>query len=498
MSSPVIKILQGIIQIDKTVITPIYLQLAQQIIQAIQREYISEGTKLPGTRILADYFQIHRKTVVATYDELYAQGWIEIIPNKGSFILKQMPKISNRNIKKKKESYDIRLIENHEPEIQDNIILHRIQEESDLPLQISEGTIDLRLVDIRQLVHYYSAVSKRPYIWNAITKNFGKTPTFFVDQLCTYINLTRGLHIEKKQLLIAAQKQTLLYATLRAIIRPNDTVIVGELSDPHVNMMYKQCGANLETIPVDEHGIDIHSLSKILRRYSIRAIHIQPQHHYPTTAILSTERRMQLLHLATEYKFIIIEDEDWVELTYEKLYPLPLAASDLKNHIVYLSGIARHLPISHQIAFCVAPNPIKIQIANQLALIQPLMDPLMQYTLAELIHEGEIHRGLKKNIKVYTDRRNHCCAQLISTLGKYIEIDIPKNGLAIWVKIIPHISLIQLKLAAEKFGLFIPKHLLFQNKSTTAIRWGFAEHNKEEMNERIDLLNKALQTLIKT
>ena len=47
----------------------------------------TKGTMLPGTRVLGQLLKIHRNTAVAIYDELASQGWVEIIPNKGTFIL---------------------------------------------------------------------------------------------------------------------------------------------------------------------------------------------------------------------------------------------------------------------------------------------------------------------------------------------------------------------------------------------------------------------------
>ena len=87
IDSPVSLVLKELIQFDKTSATSVYIQIAQQIINAIQRGYLKEGTALPGTRIFSQLFSIHRNTAVAVYEELGAQGWVEIIPNKGAFVL---------------------------------------------------------------------------------------------------------------------------------------------------------------------------------------------------------------------------------------------------------------------------------------------------------------------------------------------------------------------------------------------------------------------------
>ena len=80
--SPVNVLLKELIHFDKTSATSVYIQISQQIINAVQRRYLKEGTALPGTRIFSQLLNIHRNTAVAVYDELASQGWVEIIPNK--------------------------------------------------------------------------------------------------------------------------------------------------------------------------------------------------------------------------------------------------------------------------------------------------------------------------------------------------------------------------------------------------------------------------------
>jgi GntR family transcriptional regulator/MocR family aminotransferase len=48
----------------------VYIQISQQIINAIQRSYLAGGSLLPGTRIFSQLINVHRNTAVAVYDEL--------------------------------------------------------------------------------------------------------------------------------------------------------------------------------------------------------------------------------------------------------------------------------------------------------------------------------------------------------------------------------------------------------------------------------------------
>lgn len=87
MSSPVTIPYQRFLSIDRMSSTAVYLQISHQLINAIQRGYVPAGSKLPGTRTLSELLQVHRKTIVAVYEELDALGWVQTVPNKGTFVI---------------------------------------------------------------------------------------------------------------------------------------------------------------------------------------------------------------------------------------------------------------------------------------------------------------------------------------------------------------------------------------------------------------------------
>ena len=63
--------------------------------------------------------------------------------------------------------------------------------------------------------------------------------------------------------------------------------------------------------------------------------------------------------------------------------------------------------------------------------------------------------------------------------------------MAIWLQFEPKISLVKLAREAEKNDLFLPKTVLYQDKNTCAIRFGFGHLNKEEITSIIKKLKRA-------
>ncbi|MEZ4685448.1 MAG: GntR family transcriptional regulator [Bacteroidia bacterium] len=63
-----------LIQLDHDSGMPLYLQIANAIIREISQGRIAPGLRMPGSRSMATILDLNRRTVVAGYDELIAQG----------------------------------------------------------------------------------------------------------------------------------------------------------------------------------------------------------------------------------------------------------------------------------------------------------------------------------------------------------------------------------------------------------------------------------------
>lgn len=65
---------------------PIYEQIAQQIRNAILSGELAESEQLPSIRSLANDLRVSVITTKRAYGDLEAQGFIETVPGKGSFV----------------------------------------------------------------------------------------------------------------------------------------------------------------------------------------------------------------------------------------------------------------------------------------------------------------------------------------------------------------------------------------------------------------------------
>ncbi|WP_445718688.1 aminotransferase-like domain-containing protein [Flavobacterium sp.] len=489
--SPVNSFLKDFISIEKSNSTAIYIQIAQQIINAIQRGYLVEGTSLPGTRIFSTLLHINRNTVVAVYDELASQGWVEIIANKGTFVL--VPEQKTANIKA--SFTPIGNVNNYSKTtgfpFQSAFHLSSTQEISEAKYVLNDGLPDLKLHPIHEFSKWYGASMKRKTLiskWNQTSKT---KYSVFENQLCNYLNATRGFHIQPNNLISTRSTEMSLYIISQLIIRPKDIVLVGNLSNYAANMIFQEAGANIKTIPVDEHGLDVDFIKNNFEKGEIRCVYICANRDYPTTVSLSPERRLKLLQLASLYKFAIIEDDFDFDFQFDGSAMLPMASSDANGMVIYLGKLGQSLFPSFQIGFVVAPENLILEAKNYLQMLDSQGDLIQEQMLSELIYEGEIHRLLKKNILVYKKRRDYLCRMLTQYFNEKIKWIKPSGGLAIWLQFQTNISLVQLAEEAGKNDLFLPKTILYQDKKTCAIRFGFGHLNEDEIEIVIKKLKQA-------
>ena len=84
---------------------PIYLQIKNQIRDAILNDELDINEPLPSIRFLAKELKVSVITTKRAYDELEKDGLINTVPGKGSFIKSQDPKIVREKIMIKIEEY---------------------------------------------------------------------------------------------------------------------------------------------------------------------------------------------------------------------------------------------------------------------------------------------------------------------------------------------------------------------------------------------------------
>jgi len=486
--------------------SPLYRQLESEIIQLICRGILKPGHALPSSRELAQSLQLNRKTVVAAYEELSAQGWVETRERSGVYVASHLPDTSARTISQNSK----KLIRSRQPAYP--LIKQRLSDgptmtDPDMEInplgaprplyKIDDGFPDPRIAPIEQLVREYRRFGKS-HLTNRFLMYGPEQGSYRLRvELANFLNRTRGMQITEKEILITKGTQMAIYLTTQLLIRPRDAVFVPEPGYIDANQTFMLAGANLVFIPVDKEGMDVDRIEQLCKKKVPKMIYIIPHHHRPTTVTLSAERRMRLMNLARKYGFALLEDDYDFDYHFTSNPLLPLASLDTGGHIIYVGSFCKTIAPGIRIGFMVAPEAV----INEAAAIRKLIDrqgeQLLEEATAELLSTGDIARHIKKSHKVYQERLENTCRLLREQLSEYLTFERPNGGLAIWATYRKNISARAVALNAGKLGLKISdgRNYFFQSNISMPhdfIRIGYCSLDETEMASAIDIWKQAL------
>ncbi|MFK8060483.1 MAG: PLP-dependent aminotransferase family protein, partial [Polaribacter sp.] len=367
--------------IDRNSNQALYLQLANQFIELITKRKLTPKTKLPGSRVLAELLNVHRKTIVACYEELLLQGWVESVPKKGTFINANLPELNIRNFIEndvipysKKTGFQFYKDASLDREFPKNEIGF---------MSLNDGISDSRLAPTEDLARTYRRICSRKNIYKDMSycSLFGNKKLRIT--LVNYLNKTRGLNIKKENILITRGSQMGIYLSSKLLLNKDDIIIVGETNYNSADTNFLLRKANLMRISVDENGLVTDNIEQICKRKTIKAVYVTSHHHHPTTVTLSAERRIHLLNLAKKYNFAIIEDDYDYDFNYNHSPILPLASHDTNGNVIYIGSLCKTVAPVFRIGYLIAPADFVNEAANQRRFIDRQGDALLELTFED-------------------------------------------------------------------------------------------------------------------
>lgn len=473
----------------------LYLQLASQFIKLIKDRTLPPETKLPSSRKLSLILGVHRKTVVACYEELLLQGWVESIPKKGTYVHASLPILDQQEYLKNEEEPSNTTTNFKFKKSQ--LLYRKTYETGSDWTVIDDGISDVRLTPLEEIARTYRRLAGKKSAIEALTYGTTYGNLKLRKALTEYLNKTRGLHISEDRILITRGSQMGIYLASKLLLHKESNVIVGETNYIAADVTIKERNANLIRVPVDENGLDTQKIADICKHTQITAVFVTSHHHHPTTVTLSAERRIQLLNLAKEYQFAIIEDDYDYDFNYNHAPILPLASHDTYGNVIYIGSLCKTVAPVFRIGYLIAPKEFVDEAAKERRYIDRQGDALLELTFADFIKSGDLDRHIKKILKAYKLRRDLFCKLLKEELSDFFSFEIPKGGMAVWISLDKKYSWDEISEKARTVKLEIGdwRRYDFQKQGHNAIRIGFASKNEDEIRRLIDQLKQAFKLL---
>ncbi|WP_298534264.1 PLP-dependent aminotransferase family protein [uncultured Algibacter sp.] len=465
---------------------PIYIQLTNQFIKLIKHGKLSPGNKLPGSRTLSELLTLHRKTIVACYEELILQGWIVSVPQKGTFVNADLPILKQRRLGNPKKQCDNKVsgFEFKRNPILDRSFPQKFDEDS---MYVNDGISDSRLTPVNEIALIYRGLAVKKSTVNELWYGTTYGNILLRKNLVSYLNETRGLNIGVDNIMITRGSQMGMFLASQLLFADNGYVIIGETNYSSSDTTFEFSGAKVLRVKVDSQGLVAKEVKMLCEKYKVKAVYTTSHHHHPTTVTLSAERRIELLNLAKIYHFAILEDDYDYDFHYNHAPILPLASHDQNGNVVYVGSICKTVAPVYRVGYLIASKDFVDECARLRRFIDRQGDALLEMTFAKFIKQGSLDRHIKKVLKIYKSRRDLFCSLLKSELSEYLSFEIPKGGMAIWVILNKKYNwnLVTTEALEEKLIILEWKRYDCANLNHNGIRMGFAAYTEDEIYEFI-------------
>lgn len=481
---------KNLLHIDKRSSEAVFRQLAAQLVLLIQKGMLLPQMELPSTRSLAADLGLHRKTVMAAYNDLITEDWIESEERKGYRVSAHLPSVKPRSYANQPHSgysgtsaFSFTLLD-HMP------ALPTIN--ANAKVIVDDGFPETAIFPIDKISRAYKTLLTYPTLKNATTTwNIGGSPNF-KQELSSFLNDTRGLNILPENLLITRGAQMAIYVAAALILKPGDRVLVTDPSYFIANAVFTQLGAELVRVPVDAEGMDIDAVEDALKNKQIRLLYIIPHHHHPTTVTLSATRRIKLLELIRTYNLPVIEDDYDYDFQYHYSPYLPLASGDHHGNVIYIGSLTKVLGANFRLGYMISTTDFLFNALKLKSLMDIRGDALMEGSVASLMQSGEFSRFIKKANQLYSSRCDAAAELIRNELGEVVDFTKPQGGMALWLKFKAAYPLGEVIKKASSLGLQLAGSSYHQGTDSkhNALRFGFASLNEDELGFAVGVLKK--------
>lgn len=452
--------------------TPLYEQLYLKIRGLITEGELVEGEKLPSERGLAANLQISRNTVTLAYEQLYAEGYVEVRPQSGYYV----NKIDRINSEKKEEFTDIKNESvNPEPEYEYDFS----------PFSLCKESFPYRMWDRL----YRQCMRDRGEELFNLGERQGDMKLRVA--IAKYLFGYRGLSVKPENMIIGAGTGYLLQL-LEHLIDEKSIIAMENPTYMQAYRIFSSLNREVYPINLDENGLKVEEL----KRSEAKAVYLTPSHQFPTGVVMPIKRRKEILGWAAGEDRYIIEDDHDSEFRYKGLPIPPMKAIDTGNKVVYLGTFSRTIAPAIRIGFMVLPDGLLKVYRKKLAFLACTVPRIDQAVLTEFILGGHYERHINKARKIYKSRHDKLISSL-KVFGDKVKIMGGNAGMHLMVKFKFDMTDEEVVSRAEKSGIKLvglSKHRIGESPEggEAYILIGYGNISEDRIEEGIKILAKNL------
>ncbi|KAM5264708.1 kynurenine/alpha-aminoadipate aminotransferase, mitochondrial [Ctenodactylus gundi] len=312
-------------------------------------------------------------------------------------------------------------------------------------------------------------------------------------------------------LCVTSGSQDGLCKAFEMMINPGDNILLNEPVYSGTLQALKPLGCNIINVPSDEFGIIPNSLKEILSKWkpedskdptknTPKFLYTVPNGNNPTGYSLTSDRKQEIYKLARKYDFLIIEDDPYYFLQFNKPWAPTFLSMDTDGRVIRADSFSKILSSGLRVGFITGPQPLIERIALHIQISSLHTCTFSQFMVLQLLQQwGEegFLAHIDRVIDFYRKQRDAMLAAADKWLSDLAEWHVPMAGMFLWIKIKGISNVLQLieEKAIKKEILMVPGNAFYVDTSVPSpyFRASFSVVSPEQMDAAFQRLAQIIK-----
>ncbi|HTO87130.1 MAG TPA: PLP-dependent aminotransferase family protein [Thermoanaerobaculia bacterium] len=413
---------------------PAYRRLAAALRVAIQRGEAGPGERLPAERVLARLLSVSRTTVVAAYEILRQEEWLESRQGSGTRVCSG--------------AADAALPpEDGSGSVRGHPVYRGL-------IEGSKGTIEFlgaHLSGSDFLVKDLASFDRRALAELARTPGYLPMGLPALRRAIAAHLSAQGLPTAEEQVLVTCGAQQAVAIAAATFLRRGDAVVLENPTYLGAMDIFTSLGARLTPVPIERDGVRADVLREIVARTAPRLVYLMPTFQNPTGALMPERQRRSVARLARERNLPVVEDNTLADLSLSGPAPAPLAAYEPEAPILTVGSLSKLFWGGLRVGWIRASEAILTRIAKRKIMADLGGSLLSQLAAVRLLARAEEVREIRR--REMRERLDWLTRLLARHLPDWTWV-APAGGLSLWVRL-PRGSADELAAVALRHGVSI-------------------------------------------
>lgn len=351
--------------------------------------------------------------------------------------------------------------------------------------------------DIAEVTHLVMATDAESALQYGTTEGLDG-----LREYCALRSKEEGIDASIDNVVIISGSQQGLDITSKILLDRGDKVIVEAPSYLGGLGAIRAYEPDLISVRMDDDGLIIEELEEILRKMGKppKLLYTVPTFQNPAGVTLPEKRRKRLVDLASEYDFVIMEDNPYGDLRYSGEPVRAVKAFDGEGRVVYLSTFSKIFSPGMRLAWIIGDEKFIREFVVAKQSTDLCTNSFVQRILYEYCRRDLFTDHIKKIRAMYKEKRD----VMLKSMEKYFPEGCswtkPDGGLFLWARVPEYINTKDMigEAIKERVAYVHGAAFFVDGSGTNTMRLSFSHPPNDKIEEGIKRLGRVIEREIKS